>query len=132
MEFLDWDDLRHMNFLDHYLDDLFRNSDDSLLDNWNLNSTIYNLFNLDNLFHNNVFNHFNVLDLDDWHQFLSNHFDLFDYCFNWFDGNWFLDNFSHLDNLLDDGFNWNNLLNVDRNFLDDLFHCDGSLSNNFE
>ena len=82
MEFLDWDDLRHMNFLDHYLDDLFRNSDDSLLDNWNLNSTIYNLFNLDNLFHNNVFNHFNVLDLDDWHQFLSNHFDLFDYCFN--------------------------------------------------
>lgn len=63
----DWDDLWYMNSLDYDSDNLFRHSDNPLLNNWNFNSTINNLFDLYDLFNYDIPNDLNFFDLNNWH-----------------------------------------------------------------
>ncbi len=121
-EFLDLDDLGNLNSLDDDLGDSFWNSNDSLVNDWHLDSSVDRFFNfldqsgcvVDDLldFLNSVL--INDLLSDDLNGLHSWDFDL--------DLDYFLDCLWNLDDLLDDLNDWNWFLNSDLNDFWDVFN----------
>jgi len=58
--------------------DLFRNADDSFLDDGNLNLSVDDLLDFLDLFNDHVVDSLDLFDLDNWDEFLLDDFNLFD------------------------------------------------------
>lgn len=66
-----------MYLFDDNLHNFFRNTNDSFLDDGNLDFSIDDLLNFLDLFNDNVVDSLDFLDLDNWNKLLSNDFDFF-------------------------------------------------------
>lgn len=128
-EFLDWNNLRNMNFLNNDVVNDLRNLDNFLLDDRNFNSSINNFLNLNNLFNNDVINLLDFFDLDNWYKLFSNNLNFFDLSLNRSNWDWLLNYLGNLDKLLDNSLDWHKFLNIDWNFFDNLSNGYLSLSN---
>ncbi len=67
-----------MYLFDNDSHDLFRNADDSFLDDGNLHFSVDDLLDFLDLFNDHVVDSLDFFDLDNWDEFLLDDFDFFD------------------------------------------------------
>lgn len=67
-----------MYLFDNDSHDLFRNADDSFLDDGNLHLSVDDLLDFLDLFNDHVVDSLDLFDLDNWDEFLLDDFNLFD------------------------------------------------------
>ncbi len=67
-----------MYLFDNNSHDLFRNADDSFLDDGNLHLSVDDLLDFLDLFNDHVVDSLDLFDLDNWDEFLLDDFNLFD------------------------------------------------------
>ena len=67
-----------MYLFDNDSHDLFRNADDSFLDDGNLHLSVDDLLDFLDLFNDHVVDSLYLFDLDNWDEFLLDDFNLFD------------------------------------------------------
>ena len=67
-----------MYLFDNDSHDLFRNANDSFLDDGNLNLSVDDLLDFLDLFNDHVVDSLDLFDLDNWDEFLLDDFNLFD------------------------------------------------------
>jgi hypothetical protein len=70
--------LRDVYLFDNDSHDLFRNADDSFLDDGNLHLSVDDLLDFLDLFNDHVVDSLDFFDLDNWDEFLLDDFDFFD------------------------------------------------------
>ena len=67
-----------MYLFDNDSHDLFRNANDSFLDDGNLHLSVDDLLDFLDLFNDHVVDSLDLFDLDNWDEFLLDDFNLFD------------------------------------------------------
>ncbi len=105
------------------------------MNDWNLNDSFNNLFNFNDLLNNVVDNLFNFSNFDFRNNLLNNNFNDFNFGDVFFGEDWYFDSLWDIDELSHNGFNGDDLFDVNwyllDNFLNDNLSLRDGLINNF-